>query len=147
VAGGGYFDHTRSTVQPLDLARGWVRFRVLRGEKQLLLLAREGQDGKFTPTWLCDGAACRDYADYKVVRERGGKRPSFHVRLADAAEPIEIRTDRFIYRDAPIEDLGLLGKVIMPFTGNPVTYVFRAQASASGGPPVEGILEVELKED
>jgi hypothetical protein len=143
AAGGGYVDHTRSTVSPIDLAQRWIRFRALRGDRGLLLLCREGHDGRFDPMWACAGAACRDYRRFKVDRSGGGA-PSFHVALEGAADPIDIRSGRLIYRDAPIEELGMIGKVIRPFTGNPVTYVMRGRASEDGGPPVDGILEVEL---
>ncbi|MFL5299725.1 MAG: hypothetical protein ACJ79R_05195, partial [Anaeromyxobacteraceae bacterium] len=58
--------------------------------------------------------------------------------------PVDLRSGRLLYRDAPVEDLGLLGKLVRPFTGNPVTYVIRAQAQDGAGAPIEGILEVEF---
>ncbi|HEX7623115.1 MAG TPA: hypothetical protein VF400_06050 [Anaeromyxobacteraceae bacterium] len=145
VAGAGYLDHTRSTIAPKDLARRWVRFRGLRGERGLLLLGREGHDGRFAPLWSCsEPGGCRELASFRVERQGRGGATSFRVELASGAAPIEIRSARLLYRDAPLEDLGLLGKLIAPFTGSPVTYVYRAAAEDAAGAPVDGILEVEL---
>lgn len=145
VAGAGYLDHTRSTIAPKDLARRWVRFRGLRGERGLLLLGREGHDGRFAPLWSCSQpGGCRELASFRVERQGRGGATSFRVELATGAAPIEIRAARLLYRDAPVEDLGFLGKLIAPFTGSPVTYVYRATAQDGAGAPVDGILEVEL---
>jgi hypothetical protein len=144
LAGGGYLDHTRSTISPVSLAARWVRFRALRGERALLVLGRQSHDGRFTPLWACEGPACRDYAGFKVDRDGAGRAPAFRIQVAGAEDPLDIRSGRLLYRDAPVEDLGVLGKLVMPFTGNPVTYVYRARASEDRGAPVEGILAVEM---
>jgi hypothetical protein len=144
LAGGGYLDHTRSTISPVSLAERWVRFRALRGDRALLVLGRHGHDGRFTPLWACEGPACREYTGFKVERDGAGHAPAFRVEVAGADDPLDIRSARLLYRDAPIEDLGVLGKLVMPFTGNPVTYVYRARASDVAGAPVDGILEVEV---
>ena len=41
----------------------------------------------------------------------------------------------------------MIGKLLTPFTGSPVTYVYRGSARLGGGKPVEGVLEVELAEE
>jgi hypothetical protein len=45
------------------------------------------------------------------------------------------------------DEQGLLGSVVSPFVGAPVTYTFRATLSEAGRPDVPGILEVSLDED
>lgn len=149
ASGLGYLDHTRSTVPPKDLAKRWIRFRGLRRDHGLLLLGREGKDGRFAPLWACtdpDGP-CRTYPSFQLRREGGGEAPAFRIDVADGGQPIAIRSGRLLYRDAPIEEMGVIGKLITPFTGSPVTYVFRAAATVGGGQPVDGILEVELAEE
>jgi hypothetical protein len=145
LAGSGYADHSRGTVPPRDLARRWIRFRGLRGERGLLLLGREALDGTYSPLWASDGTGHRD--EYQSVRlERGGAResPAFRIEVQGEAGPMSIRSGTLLYRDAPVEDLGFLGKLVAPFLGSPVTYVYRALATEEGGESVEGILEVEL---
>jgi hypothetical protein len=145
AVGGGYLDHTRSTVPPKDLAARWVRFRALRGDRPLLILGREGQDGRYTPLWACEGQGrCRDYAAFRVERQGAGDAPAFRVAVSGEREPVDIRSGRLLYRDAPVEDLGILGKLVRPFTGNPVTYVYRGQAKEGDAAPVDGILEVQI---
>jgi hypothetical protein len=145
ISGAGYLDHTRNTVPPKDLASRWIRFRALRGENGLLLLGREGHDGHFAPLWACRGPGrCREYRSFRLKRDGPDKTPSFRVDVVGAEEPILIRSGRLLYRDAPIENLGVAGKLVTPFTGSPVTYVYRATATDGANPPVDGILEVEL---
>ena len=51
VTGSGYVDHTRSTIKPKELAAQWIRFRGLRGDRGMVLLARRAHDGQVTPAW------------------------------------------------------------------------------------------------
>ena len=142
VAARAYADHSRGTVPPKELARRWVRFRALGDEGRLLLLGREGRDGRLDPLWACgDPEHCRRGRSLRI--ERGGAGDAAFRVLLEGDEPIEIRSESLLYRDAPIEELGLLGKVLAPFFGSPVTYVMRA-AAWMDGERVQGILEVEL---
>jgi hypothetical protein len=144
VSGAGYLDHSRSTVSPKDLASRWIRFRALRGDRGLLLLGREGKDGRFAPLWACPNSTpCRTYGSFRVQREGTGKDSAFRIDVADG-EPLRLSSGRLLYRDAPIEELGVIGKLVTPFTGSPVTYVYRGTAKMGEGRPVEGVLEVEL---
>jgi hypothetical protein len=144
-AGLGYIDHSRSTVQPKDLAKRWVRFRGLRGDRGLLVLGREAQDGRMAPLWACrDVDTCRDLRTFSVARTGPEKAPAFTVELKGDGPPIKIASGSLLIREAPVEDLGLLGKMVAPFTGSPVTYTYRAQALEEGSAPTDGILEVEV---
>ena len=145
ISGAGYLDHTRNTVPPTDLANRWIRFRALRGGNGLLLLGREGRDGRFAPLWSCRSSdRCREYQSFRLQRDGPDKAPAFRVDVVGAQGAIQIRSGRLLYRDAPIENLGVAGKLVAPFTGSPVTYVYRAAATDGANPPVDGILEVEL---
>jgi hypothetical protein len=143
IGGAGYLDHTRSAVATKDLARRWIRFRALRGDRALLVLGREGQDGSFGPLWACREAGCQHEESFSPERRGGGRETSFAIEVRGAA-PLRIRSGRLLYRDAPVEQLGVLAPLLRPFTGSPVTYVYRAIADDGAGAPVEGILEVEL---
>lgn len=148
VAGWGYADHSRGTVAPKALARRWVRFRGMRSAPGLVVLGREGHDGTFGPVWACDASAnCRDLASFSVRREGGERGAPFSVKLGGSGEGIVLRSGKVLYRDAPVEELGLLGRIVAPVVGSPVTWVFRGSATADGSNPSEGILEVELASD
>lgn len=141
TGGGGYVDHSRCTVPPKQLAQRWIRFRALRGQRGLLLLGREAPDGSFAPLWACADAGCRDYASFRIERQGDDPAPSFRVQVGDAGPALQ--SGRLLYRDAPLEDLGLLGKMIAPLAGTSVTYVYRGRAAGGGTSPVDGVLEVE----
>lgn len=143
VAGSAFVDHSRSTVKPRDLAKRWIRFRALRGERGLLLLGREGHDGRFTPGWACDDPGpCRRFPSFQVTRN-GEKPPSFRATLRADELPIAIDSGKLLFRDAPLDDLGVLGPLVAPFVGAPVTYVYRGQLTGNG-PPLSGVFEVQL---
>jgi hypothetical protein len=149
--GAGYVDHTRTTVPPRALATRWVRFRSLRAERPMLLLLREGLDGALGPAQVCSGVGdCRAITGASV--QRGAPSPGglfFAIRL-DAGEPthpLTIRSGPLLHRDAPVEELGLLRHVAALFFGSPVTYLFRATADDGNGGGVEGLLEVELRDE
>ena len=148
LSGAGYADHSRSTVAGKELARRWVRFRGLRGEGDLLLLGREARDGRFTPLWSCRGkegaGGCREYASFAVEQGGPAEAPSFTVEVKGDTGALALRSTRLLLRDAPVEELGVLGKLVAPFVGSPVTYTLRATVTEPGAPPGEGILEVEI---
>ena len=147
VAGAGFADHTRSAIRPKDLFESWVRFRGLRGERGLLLLGRQGRDRAFKPLWACeDRDRCREFQGYEIRRLGAGKAPAFEVALTgpDRGLPLLVKSGALLYRDAPVEDLGILGKLVAPIVGSPVTYVYRGTAHDGVGPPIDGILEVEV---
>jgi hypothetical protein len=148
VGGAGYLDHTRSTIKPKELAAQWVRFRALRGERGLVLLARRGHDGQVGPAWACDPPGrCRHYATFTLDRTGEDRSTAFRIMFPSERDAIRIDSGRLLYRDDPIGELGLLGKVVAPYFGAPVTYTFRARLQDAQGPAIDGILEVELAND
>jgi hypothetical protein len=143
ASGSGYYDHSRSTIPPRQIARRWVRFRALRGPRPLLLLGREGPDGRMGPVWTCRGPSdCRVEDSFEVERTGGDSAPTFRVSVRGEGRTLTLTSGRLIYREAPIEDLGIIGKLVAPFVGSPVNYVCRAQATGEGD-PIDGVLEVE----
>lgn len=148
LEGGGYGDHTRSTVPPAKLAKRWLRFRALRGQERVLLLAREGLDGRFGPVYVWqEGQAPRRYERFEL--SRSGKKASTAWEASLAAvegEAVKVRSTGLLHRHAPVEELGLLGGLVRPVVGSPVTYVLRAELERPGQKPVEGLMEVSLDE-
>jgi len=147
VDGRGYVDHSRTTIPPKNLARHFIRFRGLRGDKGLLLLGRETWQGDFAPLWACLGSEdCQDYRSFHLDRQGSGRDSTFRIEVKGPEGSLLLRSGTLLYRDAPVEDLGLLGHLVAPLTGSPVTYVYRGTASR-GDETIEGILEVELLDD
>ncbi|WP_164017940.1 hypothetical protein [Pyxidicoccus trucidator] len=147
--GGGYGDHTRSTIAPAKLAKRWVRFRALRGGERLVLLAREGQDGEFGPVYTWEqGEPPRSLEHFTLSREGAKERSVWKVELfGDAGAALVLRSTALLQRSAPVEDLGMLGGLVRPVVGSPVTYLHRAVLERAGKAPVAGLLEVSLEGD
>jgi hypothetical protein len=148
-SGGGYADHTRSTIAPAKLAKRWVRFRALRGGERLVLLAREGQDGEFGPvyTWE-EGGKPRLLEHFTLTRQGAKERSVWKAEMfsgGDAA--LVLRSTSLLQRSAPVEDLGVLGGLVRPVVGSPVTYLHRAVLERAGKEPVAGLMEVTLEGD
>jgi hypothetical protein len=147
--GGGYADHTRSTIAPAKLAKRWVRFRALRGGERLVLLAREGQDGEFGPVYEWEeGATPRPLEHFTLTREGARERSVWKAEVfADGGAPLVLRSTALLQRSAPVEELGMLGGLVRPVVGSPVTYLHRAVLERAGKAPVAGLMEVTLEGD
>ncbi len=146
--GGGYGDHSHSTVAPAKLARRWVRFRALRGDTNLLLLAREGHDGGFGPIYLWPaGEEPRELQSFDLRRMEGGKKTAgWEADLSGEEGTMRVRATSLLLRNAPVQDLGVLGRLVKPVVGSPVTYVMRAVLERPGQPALPGLMEVTLDE-
>jgi hypothetical protein len=150
LKGGGYGDHSHSTVEPAKLARRWVRFRALRGESNLLLLGREGFNGDFGPVylWPSGGApqALQRFDLRRTDEDSTNKTASWLAELNSGQGPMTLRSTSLLLRNAPVQDLGMLGRLVKGVVGSPVTYVMRAVLERPGQPALTGIMEVTLDE-
>lgn len=148
-SGGGYADHTRSTIAPAKLAKRWVRFRALRGGERLVLLAREGQDGEFGPVYEWEeGATPRPLEYFTLSRDGAKERSQWKVEVfGEGSAAMVLRSTQLLQRNAPVEDLGMLAGLVKPVVGSPVTYLHRAVLERAGKPPVAGLMEVTLEGD
>jgi hypothetical protein len=147
LSGGGYADHSRSNVGYRDLARSWVRFRALRGDRPVVLLGRQAKDGRWGPAWLWRaGADAVPLTELRVTRVASGS-PAFTVTLAGEGTAGRIASSTPLYRFASLSELGPLGRVVEPWVGNSVTYTQRATLSPPGESPIDGILEISVFED
>jgi hypothetical protein len=150
LTGGGYGDHSHSTVEPAKLARRWVRFRALRGESNLLLLGREGHDGGFGPVYLwSSGGTPQPLPRFELRRtddDPTNKKAAWQAELSTGEGPMTLRSTSLLLRNAPVQDLGMLGSLVKSVVGSPVTYVMRAVLERPGQPALPGVMEVTLDE-
>jgi hypothetical protein len=150
LSGGGYGDHSHSTVAPVKLARSWVRFRAVRGGANVLLLAREGFDGTFGPSYLWSASGTQPLQRFELHRRQEGdsnsKTTGWDAELSGAGGPVTLHSTSLLLRSAPVQDLGFLGSLVKPVVGSPVTYIMRAVLTRPGQPDVQGIMEVSLDE-
>ena len=148
LEGAGYVDHSHSTWPPAKLAQAWVRFRAPGAAPYPLLVGREAQDGAFGPVYhWADGSGAQALTRFALKREGTRAETRWTAEFGDArASPYRLRTTGFVHRSAPVEDLGILGALVRPTVGSPVTYTHRAVLEREGQPPVPGLLEVTLEE-
>ncbi|MBF5043344.1 hypothetical protein FGE12_13180 [Aggregicoccus sp. 17bor-14] len=148
LAGSGYVDHSHSTFPPAKLAQAWVRFRAPGTAPHPLLVGREAQDGGYGPVYFwSDGSGAQALTRFALRREGTRAATRWTAEFGDAAAtPWRLRSTGFVYRSAPVEDLGLMGALVRPLVGSPVTYTHRAVLERAGAPPVSGLLEVTLEE-
>ncbi|WP_224249264.1 hypothetical protein [Hyalangium gracile] len=150
LSGGGYGDHSHSTVAPAKLARSWVRFRAVRGDSNVLVLAREGFDGGFAPAYVwSSGGAPQLLQRFDLHRKDDGESKStasWEAELSGAEGSVTVRSTALLLRSAPVQDLGVLGSLVKPVVGSPVTYVLRAVLVRPGQPDVHGVMEVTRDE-
>jgi hypothetical protein len=146
LSGGAYVDHSRSTVKPAELASRWVRFRALRASPRTLLLAREAPDGSLGHAYLWEeGSAPLALSQLSLSRVGEGSASGW---LADFAEAGAVSATALVHRAAPVKELGrVLGSLLRPLLGSPVTYTHRAVLQRRGAAPLPGLLEVSLEED
>lgn len=151
--GHGYADHSRSKAMPREVAKTWVRFRKVSAEAPVLVLVREAPSGSHEG-WLRRPSAGGSGSERSIARfqlqggESKGQERAFRIMLDAEGGPWRITSRQLLYRQAPIEEQGVLGKMVSPVVGNPVTYVYRAVLEERGSKDKhEGILEVSFSDD
>jgi hypothetical protein len=118
-----------------------VRVRVLRGGPRLLALARQRHDGTWGPTWIWrEGEAPRALG--AVALRRGADGDGWVASLEDGTSSLTVASGRRLHRHAPLEELGLLGRLIGAVMEVPVTYTYRCAVAPEGAG--DGLLEVSL---
>jgi hypothetical protein len=145
LTGGGYADHSRSTVTPPELAVRWLRFRALLSSPRTTLLGREAPDGSFGPVYEWkEGQEPQELAGFALVRQGSKEDTTWQAEVPGAGV---LRTTALLHRSAPVEELGLLGALVRPVVGSPVTYTYRAVLERRGAPPLPGLMEVSLERE
>ena len=149
MTGFGTMEHSRSVGYPRDFSRGWISFYGCRAGTRFLAdfhfpsCAASGAVG-----WTLNGrdGTPQSMAGLQVAMRatRIGKRNCVMPWVSDPHGSFVIVGRQSLFRLSLSDDLGpFLGYVVGLVAGNPVTRFYSAQALvASGGPPIEGILEI-----
>ena len=96
---------------------------------------------------LGDAEAFEPLMKYEIARRGDKKSPDFTVTLRGAGDKkIEIKSDRFLFRYAPVEEIGVIGSMIAPFVGAPTSFTARATL-VEGDQRIPGLLEIEYGKD
>ncbi|MBN9680982.1 MULTISPECIES: hypothetical protein [unclassified Corallococcus] len=148
LTGGGYADHSRSTVAPAKLAKRWVRFRALKGPQHAVVLGREGQEGDYAPVYVWEDKGAAKLLESFTLTQTGAKEKStWRAELTDrdGKPAMTLRGTSLLQRSAPVESLGVLSGLVRPVVGSPVTYLLRGVMERPGKAPVDGLMEVTLE--
>ncbi len=144
LTGFGYADHPRSKILPGDLAKGWVRFRSLKGGDSRVAVIRQSPKSEISG-WYRDQKG-RKVEVQRLMVQRSGQ--AFRVRFAGEGGEWRITSGPLIRRNAPLESNGVLGSMAKAIIGNPVTYELRATLEERGSTAkVPGILEVTITDE
>jgi len=140
LRGGGYADHSVSTLVPGRIARRWVRFRALRGHNPTLLLVRYPPGDASPRGWTWQNGHLHRLTNLRLFSHDTADRWRLQGQLQN--EPFRFSTGHRILRSAPVEALGALSRVARALVGNPVTSTFRARLELPAQHRLSGIAEV-----
>ncbi len=150
IQGQGYIDHSLSTIKAYDLARGWVRFRSFKPGCETLFLARFPADSAHEAS---------GYQWHKThTQPRALKIQTASWPLPEASEKPWVlsspqqeswvfKPQQKLYTHEPLEDYGILRRIIAHYIGDSQTVTYRAflEQSTPRTPlctNVSGILEI-----
>jgi hypothetical protein len=150
LTGFAYADHSRGTMLPAKLARGWLRFRGLTGGCPTLLLVRFPPKGGKPEGWSWNPGASdlRRFDELRVELPgvTGSKAGDAH--LSAKGLKVHLSPVTHLYRSAPSEEFGLMGRMVSSVVGKVVTHTVRASIErADGCGPQSGILEISHIDD
>ncbi|RKG61161.1 hypothetical protein D7X30_09810 [Corallococcus sp. AB011P] len=148
LSGGGYADHSRSTVAPAKLAKRWVRFRAIKGPPYAVVLGREGHGGDYAPVYVWEDKGAAKLLESFTLTQTGAKEKStWRAELTDrdGKPAVTLKGTSLLQRSAPVESLGVLSGLVRPVVGSPVTYLLRGVMERPGKAPVDGLMEVTLE--
>jgi len=134
--GFGYADHSISTFLPSNLASRWIRFRTLNQNKSHLLLARFPNESNKVQGW--DWRKDSEPTELISAQQTSATLPIISVETT--ANKYAIKAEQLIYRQATLEEKGVLGMVLSKIIGNPVTYTYGASMQVENGERVSGVL-------
>lgn len=147
LRGRGFSDHSRSTLMPGDTARQVARFRGVADARPLLVHARFAPDGTVHGWLWRHGQAAPVPLDTATLSRIGAGSESWEVRAEGGGEQPRLLSRQLLFRYAPVEQHGFLGRLARPVVGNPVTMTFRGVAQGlTGQMSIKGILEVTLNQ-
>jgi len=138
VAGRVVVDHTRSTALPPQVARGWARFRGMRGDRPVLIEVRFAPDG-LPVGWIWWRG---ETAPAPLPRALPSESADGHLTIQTAQGTLTMVPGRELYMYRPVAELGRIGVLARPFIGDPTTTTTRGTLlNAEGVPVAAGIME------
>lgn len=146
IQGHGMIEHSRSTTMPRDVASRWIYFFATQPGKRVLLRMRTPREDMLPRVWVWREAESKAQfvgemrvTQMDIVPEGEG----FKIEAKLGQDHFTLSVDTFLYRYAPLEEYGFLGKMLQPWVGRPETRTYRATLSdKKTGTVSPGILEI-----
>jgi hypothetical protein len=143
VKGYGCMYHFWVTAWPYDLARQWVRVFGMSADGAFIVMAHYPTEKNEPPrgsVWIPGAPA--PVAFDAMQREHTGEGTQI-LNVVSGKRVHRLFIEKELYRHAPLEDLGFLGRVIRVFIGNWVTRTYRASLLIhDNSSPVQAIVEI-----
>lgn len=144
LKGHGYSDHSRATALPGKTASRWVRFRALRSGQSQLMLVRFPPKGPAVGWHWAQGQKRANITRAMARKKNGG----WMAMVDGKGGPWRIRSKELLFRNAPLENKGMLGSMLGAMVGNPVTYTFRGVLeSKKTRQKIPGLFEVSISDE
>ncbi len=146
LKGYGCMYHFWVTAWPAGLARKWVRVYGLWQNQSILVMSHfpPGKEPARGSIWH-PGASTPIALDSLLME--GGK-DSYHIiSISQGEKEYSLELLKLLYRHAPLEEIGFLGRIIGLFMGNWVTRTYRAQLEMPGNGNIYIPLIVEITEE
>lgn len=144
--GAGYADHSRTITKSKELAVFWARFRAPRSPTRALAAGRRRTPDDAGQMWLWKEERSETPETFAAARTGDGRGSGWKVSVPGPDGPLRLVSGELLHRQNPLSELGWLGSVVSAIMTVPITYTFRGTMQAGDGPPVEGIMEIELPE-
>lgn len=139
--GFAYADHSRGTVLPKEIATGWLRWRSLGETCPVLLQARYFGGKTFAWHWSADLLSPAPI-ELTPLNTPPVSAQVTRFSIDTSVGKLWITPERALYRYAPAEEFGLIGKAISSWIGNAETFTYRAKIEGLACGPTAGILEL-----
>ncbi len=134
------------TALPPDLFRRWIRVYGLNAHGSNLIMARFSPS-EAPPTgwaWLSNSPEPGFLESIDLIIPKN-KNPIIVGKAGGIRFLITLQ--QLLQRHAPVEDIGVLGHLMRPWIGNPVTYTYKAMLRITGSDnPILAIVEITENE-
>lgn len=144
--GFGYAEHARSTALPKHMGQGALRFRGFAPGCSTLLYARWVNKVPSGYLWREGDKAPQPLAGWQLdLPQVDAAAQAVRVRAqGKSGQSLQLQARRRWFRSAPLEDYGLLGKMVGAWMGSVVNETFAAELDAGGAcTHVPGVLEID----
>ena len=144
--GFGYAEHARSTALPKHMGAGALRFRGFAPGCSTLFYARFVDGALSGYVWREGETQPRALTGWQMnLPPVDAPANAVQVRAQDKAGQVwKVQARRRWFRNAPLEDYGVLGKMVGAWMGSVVNETFAADLDAGGTcTHVPGILEID----